>query len=85
MSERNYYRATVLYKGEGKPYHNTYGGTMVVAGADEEDARNKAQVTFKGIMATQGHGSVDFIVEIYKVSLDEVKHILENKSKGLVN
>jgi len=85
MSDRNYFRATVLYKGEGKPYHNTYGGTMVVAGLDEEDARGKAQVTFKNILAAQGHGSVNFILEIYKVSMDEVKHMLENKSKGLVN
>lgn len=82
---KEYYRTTVLYKGEGKPYHNTYGGTIIIAADSEEDARTRATTTFQSILAGKGFGSVEFILEIYKISLDEMKHMLENKSKGLVN
>ena len=81
---KNYYRATILYKGEGKPYHNTSGGNIIISAADEEDARSKATPIFKGVLASKGFGSVEFVLEIYKVSLDEIEYFLKNKSKGMV-
>ena len=81
---KNYYRATILYKGEGKPYHNTTGGNIIVSATDEENARSITTKTFKGVLAAKGFGDVDFVLEIYKVSLDEIEHFLKNKSKGMV-
>lgn len=81
---KNYYRATILYKGEGKPYHNTTGGNIIVSGDDEDDARSKATKAFQGILAAKGFGEVEFVLEIYKVSLDEIEYFLKNKSKGMV-
>lgn len=79
---KNYYRATVLYQGKGKPYHNTSGGNVIVAAENEEEARNKTEAVFKNLLATQGYAGVDFILKIYKVSEDEVKYLIENKPKA---
>jgi hypothetical protein len=80
----NYYRTTILYKGEGKPYHNTSGGNIIVSATDEEDARSIATKTFKGVLAAKGFGDVEFVLEIYKISMDEIEHFLKNNSKGMV-
>ncbi len=79
-----YYRTTVLYKGEGKPYHNTYGGTIIVNAETKELAMTKSHATFKGILDSQGFGKVDFVIEAIAVSDDEVRYLLENKSKGMI-
>lgn len=84
---RNYYRATVLYQGEGKPYHNTSGGNIIVAAENEEEARTKTEAVFKNLLTTQGYANIEFILKISKVSEDEVKYLLENrpKAKDMVN
>lgn len=87
MSEMNYYRVTVLYQGEGKPYHNTSGGNIVIRATSEDDARSKTESFFKDLLKQQGFGGVDFILKISSVSEDEVKYLLENrpKAKDMVN
>ncbi len=79
-----YYRTTILYKGEGKPYHNSYGGTIIVRADTKELAITKSHSTFKGILVSQGHGNVEFVIEAIVVSDDEIKYLLANKSKGMV-
>ena len=83
----NYYRVTVLYQGEGKPYHNTSGGNIVIKADSEEDARTKTESFFKNLLVNQGYPGVDFILKISTVSEDEVKYLLENrpKAKDMVN
>ena len=78
----NYYRATVLYQGEGKPYHNTAGANMIVLAEDETEANSKAESFFKNLLSQNGYGEVNFIVKISRVSEDEVKFLLENKPKA---
>lgn len=78
----NYYRVTVLYQGEGKPYHNTAGGAIVVKADTEEEARSKTESFFKNLLVSQGYSNVDFILKISSISEDEVKYLLENKPKA---
>lgn len=82
---KNYYRITILYKGEGKPYHNTSGGNMVVAGESEEQVRIQTESFFKNLLVKRGYPNVDFVTEIYKISEDEVKYYSEKGFEGMVN
>lgn len=68
----------MIYKGEGKPYHNSYGATFIASADNEDQAKEKASSVFNDTLKSKGYEGVEFELEIFQISQDEAEHLIKN-------